>query len=194
MPTYWDRLAQTYTAIGDADFWLRQRLRLIEGLSGRVLEACCGGGRLVVELLQRGVDAYGIDLSPRMIGLARSKLTRAGFDPGRVCVASVTALPFGEGGFDAVLSTGAIGLFKSVVQQAALKEMARVAGREVRLLEAFEKKKGWYGGRVWALMFDGMRPIPGEFFDQSGLDYRPQWATLGSAFSYIHCTKRGASE
>jgi len=35
--TYWDRLAGTYNGIGEADFWLKHRLKLIEGISGRVL-------------------------------------------------------------------------------------------------------------------------------------------------------------
>jgi len=70
MGSYWDRLAQVYTRIGEARFWLKHRLRIAEGLSGRVLDACCGGGRLLVELLKHDVDAYGIDLSPRMTWLA----------------------------------------------------------------------------------------------------------------------------
>ena len=95
MSSYWDPLAGTYTRIGDADFWLRHRLRVVEGLSGRALEVWCGGGRLVVEMLKRGVDAYGIVLSPQMVRLARANVAKAGLDPGRVCVANVTALRFG---------------------------------------------------------------------------------------------------
>lgn len=190
MPLYWDRHAQSYARLGEAGFWLKHRLRLAEGLSGRVLEVCCGGGRLVVELLKSGVDAYGIDLSPRMVAIAKTKLTQAGFDPERVSIADVTQLPFGDNEFDTVISTGSIALFSLSSQRAAIREMARTARGEVRLLESFEKKKGLYWGRILAFLFDGMRPIPGEVLDDCGLDYQSEWDILGGAFSYVRCVKR----
>lgn len=190
MPSYWDRLAQTYAQIGEAGFWLTHRLRITEGLSGRVLEACCGGGQLVVELLQRDVDAYGIDLSPRMTAQAKTKLAQAGFAPERVVMADVMRLPFADEAFDTVISTGSLALFKPSDQRAALKELARATRHEVRLLESFEKRKGLYGGRILAFMFDGMRPIPQEAFQASGLDCTAEWDIFGGAFSYVHCLKR----
>jgi ubiquinone/menaquinone biosynthesis C-methylase UbiE len=189
MPSYWDRLAETYTQIGEARFWLKHRLRITEGLSGRVLEACCGGGQLVIELLQRDVDAYGIDLAPQMVERARGKLVEAGFDPQRVARADVTRLPFADGTFDTVLSTGAIGLFQRPAQRAAVGELARVARREVRLLESFEKQEGLYLGRVLAFMFDGMKPIPQQVFRACGLDCTEEWDIFGGAFSYVRCVK-----
>lgn len=189
MPSYWDRLAETYTQIGEAGFWLKHRLRITEGLSGRVLEACCGGGQLVVELPRRDVDAYGIDLAPRMVEQARGKLVETGFDPQRIAQADVTRLPFAAGAFDTVLSTGAIGLFQRSVQRAAVGELARVARREVRLLESFEKREGLYLGRALAFMFDGMKPIPQEVFRDCGLDCTERWDIFGGAFSYVHCVK-----
>ena len=144
----------------------------------------------MVELLASGVDAYGIDLSPRMIRLARTKLTQAGLNPRRVAVADVTRLPFADRQFDTVISTGAIALFRFPTQRAALAEMARVAGVEVRLLESHEKRPGWYWGRLWAALFDGMRPIPAALLRDTGLDCSHQWDILGGAFSYLRCAKR----
>lgn len=184
MSSYWDRLSQPYTKIGEAGFWLKHRRRITEGLRGRVLEVCCGGGRLVLELLKGGVDAYGMDLSPRMAAQAQATLSQAGFDPTRIVRADVTRLPFADAAFDAVLSTGAIALFRLPVQRAAIGELARVARREVRLLEAFEKRKGLYGGRVVAFMLDGMRPIPPDVFRAAGLDCTKVWDIFGGAFSY----------
>lgn len=190
MPSYWDRLAKTYTGIGDAEFWLKHRMRLMDGLSGRVLEVCCGGGRLVLEMLKANIDAYGIDLSPKMVETAKSKLSQAKYSPERILEADVTHLPYHDGEFDTVISTGAIGLFGSSMQVQAIKEIVRVARREIRLLEPFEKKKGLYGGRILAFLFDGMRPIPGSTFQALPLDFHIEWDIFGGAFSYIHCVKR----
>lgn len=194
MPSYWDRLAKAYTQIGEAGFWLKHRLRVTEELSGRVLEVCCGGGQLVVELLERDIDAYVIDLSPRMVKQARAKLTEAGFGPRRVARADVMRLPFADGAFDTVICTGSIGLFKRPGQRAAIEELARVAQCEVRLLESLEKKKGFYLGRVMVFMFDGMRPIPLEVFQACDLDCKKEWDIFGGAFSYIRCGKGQVDE
>jgi malonyl-CoA O-methyltransferase len=190
MPSYWDRFSKTYTQIGDADFWLKHRLRLLDGLDGRVLEVCCGGGRLVLEMCKRNIDGHGIDLAPKMVEQSKAKLTSAGFDPARVSIGDVTRLPFGDGDFDVVLSTGAIALFIPEMQRAAIREMARVAWREVRLLESFAKRKGLYLGRVLAFTFDGMRPIPREMFTECGLSCAEEWDIFGGAFSYLHCQKQ----
>ena len=190
MSSYWDRLAKTYTGLGDAEFWLKHRLCLIEGISGRVLEVCCGGGRLVLEMLKKNIDAYGIDLSPSMVNAAKSKLSQAGFPPERILEADVTHLPYQNGEFDIIISTGAIGLFKAPMQAKAIQEIARVARHEIRLLEPFEKKNGLYGGRILAFMFDGMRPIPLSTFQELSLDLKVERDVLGGAFSYIRCVKR----
>ncbi len=189
MPTYWDRFARTYTNIGEAEFWLKHRRRITEGLSGRVLEVCCGGGRLVLELLKVGIDAYGMDLSPQMAAQAQATLAQAGWDPAHIVRADVTRLPFPDAAFDAVLSTGAIGLFRRAMQETAMQELARVTRREVRLLEPFEKRKGLYGGRILAFLFDGMRPIPPDLFAICNLDCREVWDLMGGAFSSIYCVK-----
>ena len=189
MPSYWDRLAKTYTQIGDAHFWLQHRLRLIENLSGHVLEVCCGGGRLVLEMLKVGIDAYGIDLSPKMVATAKLKLSQAGYPPERIAEADVTHLPYHDGEFDAVISTGSIGLLSTTMQVQAIQEIVRVAQHEIRLLEPFEKKKGIYGGRILAFLFDGNRPIPESTFRVFPLNLRVEWDIFGGAFSYIHGVK-----
>ncbi len=199
MPSYWDRLAQIYTSIGEASFWLKHRLRIIgyygcrEGLSGRVLDACCGGGQLVVELRQREVDVYGVDLSPNMTAGAQAKLAQAGLAPTRIARANVMRMPFADGTFDAVVATGSIALFKPEDQRKAITELTRVTRREVRFLESYEKQKGLYLGRILAFMFDGMRPIPQDVFQACGLDCEEQWDIFGGAFSYVHCIKREAN-
>ncbi len=50
--------------------WLFERL----GRPRAVLEPGCGSGRMLEAFTQRGVDVGGIDVSPRMIELARERL------------------------------------------------------------------------------------------------------------------------
>jgi SAM-dependent methyltransferase len=58
--------------------------------AGPVLEIGCGTGRLLVEARRRGIDAWGIDLSPAMVERCRSKLAPG--DRGRVSVADAVSL------------------------------------------------------------------------------------------------------
>jgi ubiquinone/menaquinone biosynthesis C-methylase UbiE len=190
MPSYWDRFASTYSGIGEAKFWLNHRLRITDHLSGRAIEMCCGGGQLVLELLKKGIDAYGIDLSPKMVELAQVKLVNAGFEPERIIKADVTKLPFKNGEYDVVISTGSIALFNLDVQKNAIREMARISRKELRLLESIEKKKGFYWGRILAFMFDGMHPIPKELFEANDIECKIEWDIFGGAFSFIKCTKK----
>jgi SAM-dependent methyltransferase len=51
---------------------------LMRGAGGPVLEVCCGNGRVLVPALEAGVDAEGLDLSPRMLGALRARLAAGG--------------------------------------------------------------------------------------------------------------------
>ncbi|GEM_PF-2875336 len=188
--TYWDRLARLYSDLGRADFWFRHRLRLLDGVCGRALEACCGGGQLAAELRRRGVSVCALDLSRPMLRLAQRALAGAGAPPGDVLQADVTRLPFAEASFDFVIVTGALGLLPRRAQQAALGELARVCRGEVRLLEPVERQPGLYPGRVLAFLFDGMRPIRRDDLAACGLDVTIEWGILGAAFSYARCARR----
>lgn len=66
----------------------------------RLLEIGVGTGRVAVPLLARGADVVGLDLSPSMMHLFRSKA--APKSPGAVC-GDLLALPFKSAAFSAVL-------------------------------------------------------------------------------------------
>lgn len=72
-------LARLYDAFPfGADLPLYRELAKTEG--GRVLEVCCGSGRVLVPLALAGHEVVGLDASPHMLALSREKLAAAGPD------------------------------------------------------------------------------------------------------------------
>ncbi|NDJ54964.1 MAG: class I SAM-dependent methyltransferase [Chloroflexi bacterium] len=188
MAQYWDNLADTYAKIGQADFWLKHRLRILDGISGRVLDGGCGSGDLVRALRHLEVDAFGVDAAAQMVRLAQQKLAEHDFDPQVITQGDLTQLAFRDNSFDVVVTTGVLGTFSAEMQQAALKELTRVAGSELRLLEPFEKRPGLYPARVVGWLFDGQRPLKTSTFEQLGLRAERKWDAVMGVFSFIHCT------
>lgn len=99
-----------------------------EGLrdSGRLqlLEIGCGGGEHAGLALERGAFYTGLDVSPRMIELARF-LVRD--ERARFAVGEATDLPFADASFDAVWAVAVLHHIPSQEKrQAAFREIARV--------------------------------------------------------------------
>ena len=46
----------------------------------RVLELCCGAGKLLVHLARSGYETVGLDLSPEMLDICRREVSREGVD------------------------------------------------------------------------------------------------------------------
>jgi SAM-dependent methyltransferase len=67
--------------------------------AGPVAELGCGPGRITAHLCGLGLDVFGIDLSPAMIGLARTEHPSLRFEPG-----SMDALDLGDGELAGVVS------------------------------------------------------------------------------------------
>lgn len=59
-------------------------LKLANRQPSRVLDLGCGAGRLSIELGKRGVQTWGVDISPDLIALARQRLPMAQFVEGSV--------------------------------------------------------------------------------------------------------------
>lgn len=185
MSSYWDRFADIYTRLGQAGFYFRHRLSLIEGVEGAVLEVMCGAGHLVAELLRRGIDAQGVDLSAEMVRRAQSVLAEAGYEAGRIQQADVLALPFDDRSFDSVIVTGGLALLPHEQQKQALLEMRRVARRDLRLMESFELREGFYWGRLSSAMFDGMKPIRQATLRDLGMRWRVLRPVMLNAFALV---------
>ena len=117
-----DRIAATYAEhfapiTGLALEPLLDAARVGAGL--RLLDVATGPGVPASAMRARGAAVTGVDVSPRMVALARSAHRYIDFR-----VAEVTALPFPDGAFDAVVCNFALGHFPE--PEAALAECARV--------------------------------------------------------------------
>ena len=105
----YDRVADNYvdmvltTGIGDIRVhpWLRAAMDVfadaVRGL-GPVLDVGCGPGTITAYLAERGVDAAGVDLSPRMIEHARRLHPECAFSVG-----SSTELDLAEASYGGLL-------------------------------------------------------------------------------------------
>jgi len=91
----------------------------------RILDVGCGPGELVARLLEKGYDAWGVDISQNMVDEA-AEVIRASARPveGRVSVGDVEGLAFEDGFFDVVVASGVIEYQKD--DHLTLSEMNRV--------------------------------------------------------------------
>ena len=104
-------------------FW--EELRFLDGYVGdseRVLDLGCGNGRLYELFRKKNVDYYGIDISERLVELAKRRYPQAKF-----WAADALNLPFFDNFFDKVIS---IAVFHHVPSKESrlkfLKEAKRV--------------------------------------------------------------------
>jgi ubiquinone/menaquinone biosynthesis C-methylase UbiE len=61
----------------DIDFYKKEAHKA----KGKVLEIACGTGRIYLELLKNGIDAYGIDISQNMLKILEKKAKDLGLKP-----------------------------------------------------------------------------------------------------------------
>ena len=101
----YDRVADAYVELGmgrlEAEPWLRATLAAfaesVRGL-GPVLDVGCGPGTVTAHLAELGLDASGVDLSPRMVDHARRQYPELRFS-----VASATELGIAPASLGGVL-------------------------------------------------------------------------------------------
>jgi SAM-dependent methyltransferase len=99
---------------------------LEQGLSGRVLDLCCGFGRHALALARAGLAVAGLDLSAELLAAAR-ELPGAEVVLGRLVRADARRVPFRDGAFDGVtLLFSSFGYFGEQGDRRVLGEIARV--------------------------------------------------------------------
>lgn len=105
-----------------------------------VLDAGCGGGRPVLERLDRTHDAVGLDISTSQLRLSRARAPTAALAQG-----DLARLPFADGVFDAVVSFYAIIHVPKTEHEQVLSEFERVLRPGGDLLVSMGAIEGWEG-------------------------------------------------
>ena len=151
--------------------------RVIEGLShGSILDVACGTGSLLAMASGKGLQCYGIDLSPGMLDRARSRVPDA-----ELRVGNFEDLPYPDNHFDRVVCTNALGSVR-VNPRTVLSEIVRVCkyGGEVRIADYAVPLRR----TVWSSIVIGLfKPLGDTPYDYvsifRGLGYEPDVEVLG---------------
>lgn len=109
----------------------------------KILDLGCGNGRLYDFLKDKQIDYYGIDISEKLIEIAKSR-----YPEGKFQVANVLNLPFPENFFDKVLNIAVLHHIPSKeFKLQALKEVRRVLKKDGFLLitvwNLWQRKTAW---------------------------------------------------
>lgn len=95
---------------------------------GRALELGCGNGRVLLELIVRGIDAVGVDSSPRMLEALHAKARARGVSVD-VCRMDARKLAFDRGIFQVVLCP-----YSLVTYMAGANDVGLLLGEIARVL------------------------------------------------------------
>jgi SAM-dependent methyltransferase len=127
--SYFDARADEYLAGRDRQHsFVAQRdlvLGMLEGVRGRVADIGCGPAVMAPHLLQRGLEVWAIDASPRMIDRGHARLAghpRRG--RAHLHVGDITSLRLADGFCDAVIAMGVLEYLPDYAP--ALREIHRV--------------------------------------------------------------------
>ena len=113
----------------------------------RVLDVACGPGYATAASAARGARARGLDFSPAMLAIARTRHPDLEFAQG-----DAEALPFANAGFDCVVSNFGVHHFPNLVR--ALSEARRVLAPGGRI--AFTTWAAPEDNVAWRLVFDAV--------------------------------------
>ena len=168
----WERAARGYEAsfaIATRQFIPALLDAAAVGTGQSVLDVACGPGFVAAGAAERGAVARGLDFSAAMLGVARARHPGIAFDQG-----DAEALPYADGGFDAVVSN--FGIHHVPQPILALRQANRVL-RAGGLL-AFTIWAAPAENVAWKLVFDAIRrcgdmsasraPAPGGGFGTPG--------------------------
>lgn len=99
-------------------------------LSDRVLDIACGTGSLSISMAAVAKGVTGIDLSEKMIDIAKDAAIKEGISNAEFLVSDASDLSsFKDNSFDKAVTSMAVHQFDPDLAVAILKEMKRIAGR-----------------------------------------------------------------
>ena len=118
------------------------RKKLLSKASGKILDVACGTG-LNIPLFLAGSDITAVDLSPKMLEVARANATKYGLNV-NLDIMDAEHLEFPDGSFDTVVSTLSTCTFPDPIE--ALQEMKRVCRPKglILLLEHGHSNLSWF--------------------------------------------------
>ena len=181
--TGYDQMAEKFS--GTRTFFWRD-LEFIKNYvtdRNKILDFGCGNGRLLEILKDKNIDYFGVDVSQKLIELAKNKYPQ--FAGNIIKISGQARLDFPDNFFDAVVS---IAVFHHFPSQKYRLEMARELHRVtapngkiiVTVWNLWQKK---YRRHIWKNMFK-------KAFGQSELDYLdcviPFKNNAGKTFSRFH--------
>jgi len=126
-----------------------QRVALADLPSGRVLEVGPGTGHLLLDLLDSGRNAYGVELSSEMLRIAGRRLRSRGYE-GRLVAGDARQLPFADSAFDGMVLTFPAPFLDARFWHEA-ERVLRPGGRLVLVLGAESRHWPWPGALEWVL-------------------------------------------
>lgn len=177
----YDRIADGLTISTD------QTLRVARIRPGeRVLDLATGTGITAIAARERGAQVVGVDLTPELVAIARTKAGEAGFGDIEFHEGDAEALPFADASFDVVLSTCGHMFAPDQVKVAA--ELARVTRRGGRVVFLAWTPDGGLGS-WFRITNKHVPPPPGVPSPFNWGDEDKVRALLGDAFGELSFTR-----
>lgn len=126
-----ERYSESESSRKEVDFVI-EALGLNSG--DKILDLCCGQGRHLIDLMRRGYDVVGVDLSEYMLSKCREAASKEALEP-QLIQADMRELPFNSG-FDAVINMfDSFGYLESDIEnQKALDKISQALKPGGRLL------------------------------------------------------------
>lgn len=177
----YDRIADGLTISTD------QTLRVAKIRSGeRVLDLATGTGITAIAARERAAQVTGVDLTPELIAVARSKAGDAGFSDINFQEGDAEALPFADASFDVVVST--CGHMFAPDQPKVAAELARVIRPGGRVVFLAWTPDGGLGG-WFRITNKHVPPPPGLVSPFNWGDAEKVRSLLGIAFRDLAFTR-----
>lgn len=162
--TLYDLLAPAYGRVLDSVLELattRAVERVAGGWPASVLEVGLGPGRALAQLSARGRRLVGLDLSARMLGLARAHLA-ARRTTAALVRGDILSLPFVAGSFDTVLTMLVLDLLPDSQLPLALTELERLVAPGGRLVIGVMELPNPLIERAWMAVYETVPEVVGR--------------------------------